>query len=72
MKKAFKTILLYTPLIIALGFMIETVVYWEDSVLRYLSIMAALGWLFHFDSECALRKAEAEIDELLGENNVQG
>jgi hypothetical protein len=72
MKKSFKTILLYTPLIIALGFMIETVVYWEDSVLRYLSIMAALGWLFHFDSECALRKAEAEIDELLGENNVQG
>lgn len=72
MKKSFKTILLYTPLIIALGFMIETVVYWEDSVLRYLSIMAALGWLFHFDSECALRKAEVEIDELLGENNVQG
>ena len=71
MKKTFKTILFYTPLIITLGFMIDVVLYWEDSVLRYMSIMAALGWLFHFDSECALRKAEAEIDELLGHADVQ-
>ena len=71
MKKAFKTILLYIPLVIALGFVLDAVIYWNDSTLRYLSIMAALGWFFCFDSECALRKAEAEIDELTGVKDAQ-
>lgn len=71
MKKAFKTILLYIPLVISLGFVLEAVIYWNDSALRFLSIMAALGWLFCFDSECALRRAEKEIDELTGHIDVQ-
>jgi hypothetical protein len=33
--------------------------------------MASMGWLFHFDSEWNLRKAEEEIDELLEHTNVQ-
>ena len=71
MKKAFKTILFYIPLVIALGFVLDAAIYWNDPTLRYTSIMAALGWLFCFDSECALRKAEAEIDELTGHTDVQ-
>ena len=72
MKQAFKTILFYLPLAIALMGMIDVVVYWDDTHIRYFSLMAAMGWLFHFDSECALRKAQTEIDELLEVRNVQG
>ena len=71
MRKKFKEILFYMPLAIAFIGMIDVVVYWDDSNLRYLSLMAAMGWLFHFDSECALRRAEEEIDELLGHTDVQ-
>jgi uncharacterized membrane protein YqjE len=71
MKQAFKTFVFYMPLAIALMGLMDVVVYWNDPTIRYFAIMATMGWFFHFDSEWNLRKAEAEIDELLGHTDVQ-
>ena len=71
MRQKIKEIIFYLPLAIVAIAMIDVVVYWNDTTARYLALMTALGWLFHFDSECSLRRAEKEIDELLEHSNVQ-
>jgi|APCry1669188910_1035180.scaffolds.fasta_scaffold95763_2 hypothetical protein len=71
MKQAFKTFVFYLPLVIALIGIVDVVLYWNDPNIRYFAIMGSMGWFFHFDSECALRNKQNEIDELLGGSNVQ-
>jgi hypothetical protein len=71
MREAFKSFLFYLPLVVALMSVVEVVFYWNDPNIRWFAIMAAMGWFLHFDSECTLRHAEEEIDELVEQINAQ-